>query len=517
MVRTSGIALLAAVSLVVLALQDCLDPAVHAITLGDETVYLKNGLEFAWRDLGNYEAFPLHSLGYRLLGVLIADPVDLYKVGAAVGFGALILLATLVLYEYSGLALAAFLLGFALVADPLVGLEVAPYPQRTALVVVLAGAWIARRISDPLRSAVPLGLAFFVACFARAEYVLSFYAVSLGILAHVLVRRSRAGLRTAALYAALVAGLSLLSEFPLLGGSDRSLMAFGQHYALQKQEQGLNIDPWIQWSEVLQRDFGGAASVQGALLANPRAFLGHLSWSGRELFGWARELHPLTALALLACLAATALELVRRVRARPAADPAGLVLFALLLAGAAPVAASALVIAPREHYMQQLYVWVALLGAHSARSLLPARLWEHAWVQSRTALIALAAVFAALVPNAAAEPDLVAVNSRIVRELVIAPGRELPRVFSMFLKFSVYIDLGCEELFFSRWLPRQQGLREFLESERVDLVLLNTERIPQQPPEVRAGLEAFLADPGAHGFEPLHTDERLHAFARTRP
>lgn len=514
--RAAEIALLAAVSLAVLVLQDCLDPAVHAITLGDETVYLQNGLELTWRAFDNYEAFPLHSLGYRLLAALVADPIDLYKLGSVIGFAALVLLATLVLHELSRLSLAAFLLGFALVADPLLGLAVAPYPQRTALVVVLVGVWIASRIQDPLQKALPMGVAFFVAAFARAEYVLSFYAVSLGILAGALHRR-RGGLRTALFYAAVVAGLSLLTEFPLLGGSDRSLMAFGQHYAIQQQAAGLDVDPGIQWREVLMRDFGQAASIQGALRANPRAFLGHLLWSSGELGAWAARLQALSALLVLACLVLTAVWLARRARGRAGAEPAATVTMLLLLAGAAPVAASAVVIAPREHYMQQLYVWIALLGACAARAVLPRTGWPQRLAANPLALLAAAVAFVALVPAARAERDFVAVNARVLRDLALVPGAEPPRVFSMFLRLSVYIDPRCEEFFFSRWSPRESGLREFLEAERIDLVLLNEERLAQQHPPVRAGLEAFLADPAAHGFRPLHADERLRAFARAAP
>jgi hypothetical protein len=313
-----------------------------------------------------------------------------------------------------------------------------------------------------------------------------------------------------------VAGLSLIAEFPLLAGSERSLMAFGQHYAIQQQEAGLSVDPGTQWREVLTRDFGSAASIQGALRANPRAFLGHLAWSARELGEWAGGLHPLTALLVLASLALTAVGLVRRWRGRAGADPAGMVLLLVLLIGAAPVAASAVVIAPREHYMQQLYVWIALLGAASAPAVLP-RAWWQPGLRSRLALLAVAAAFVLLVPGARAERDFVAENARALRELVAVDGGQPPRVFSMFLRFSVYVDPGCEELFFSRWSPRESGLREFLAAERIDLVLLNDERIAVQPPPVRAGLEAFLADPATHGFRPLHADERLHAFARAAP
>ena len=506
----------------------CLDPDIYRLTLADETLYLRNGLNFQRSQFDNYERFPLHSAWYALLQRFMEDPITIFKRGAVLQLSLIVLLLCLASQSLSRLPALALALGFALIATPILGINASPFAQRTALLVLLSGTWLASGIRDPLLRALPLGLAYFVAAFARSEFVLAFYLLSAGLVLYVLaLRRTRRDFLILGGYAACIACLSLVMHFPVLAGSERSMMAFGQHYALQLQEQGAAIDPWLQWRAVMQEGFGDSASIQEALAHNPSAFFGHLRWSLGGLWTWVRELHPMSLGLLCLCLGSSAYYLVSLLRGlrrqRVQQREADLVLFACLGLGLLPIMASVLLVAARNHYLQQFYVLSALMGALSIGGLLRQREAQPGPLRGKLGLgLTLGAVLW-MCPRPEIHADRNAELAGAMRQLV-APGSAesgrgvvsagSPRVFSMFRGLSIYIFDQSKEYYFTRWKPETSSLEDYMDEMQFEYVFLDVLRIPKQSELVQQAFESFQANPAGRGYALIHQDARALVYGR---
>src|SRR5205823_4252256 len=148
---------------------------------------------------------------------------------------------------------------------------------------------------------------------------------------------------------------------------------FGYNYFI---EYGSDVDPGVHWEAVAHRHFGSAQTLGEAWRVNPQAILWHCSVNFRNLPGMFGgcitpnlELRPATQRFLCySLLLAGVLGLAGFVRRlsnrREDADRRG-PLLVLLLFGVlfVPVAASALVIWPRVHYlMPVVYLSCGLVG-----------------------------------------------------------------------------------------------------------------------------------------------------------
>ena len=503
-----------------------LNPDIYRLTLADETLYLRNGLKFQRSQFDNYERFPLHSAWYALLARFLEDPITIFKRGAVLQLSLIVLLLSFASQSLSRLPALALALGFALIATPILGLNASPFAQRTALLVLLSGALLASRLQDPLLRALPMGLAYFVAAFARSEFVLAFYLLSALLVLYVLLcRRTRRAFLLLGAYAACIALLSLVMHFPLLAGSERSMMAFGQHYALQLQEQGAAIDPWLQWRAVMQESFGESRSIQEALTHNPSAFFGHVRWSLAGLWAWIRELHFLSLGLLLLCLGSSIyylLSLVRGLRReRQQQREADLVLLACLGLGLLPILVSVLLVAARNHYLQQYYVLTGLMGALSIGGLLRQRGKPLGRLQGKPLLVLILGALLWLCPRPPVHVDRNAQLALDMRQL-LAPASSEPRgvvqsahspsVFSMFRGLSIYIFDRSKEHYFTRWNPELSGLAEYMREVEFEYVFLDVLRISKQPPLVQSALEDFQADPAGFGYALILQDERARIY-----
>jgi hypothetical protein len=505
-----------------LAYLNCFSQEIYRVSMADETIYLRNGLRFSAASFDNYELFPLHSAWYALLHQFVEDPITLFKLSAVLQLSLLVLLVVLVTQALGRVPIVAFGFGMALLATPILGVSASPFSQRSALIVVLLGVALASRVKDPLLRAIPIGLTFLVASFARSEFILAFYLVSLGLALYVLLgHRDRAGIRCLGIYALCVLSFSLLLNFPVLADSKRSMMAFGQHYAVQLQSEGVDIDPWLHWREAMADTFGGSTSIQGALWANPTAFFGHLVWSAKGLLVWAKELHLLSLFLLVFSLGAClryGLGLWRRLRAqRDAGLEADAVLWVALALGMLPILISIFLVAPRNHYLQQFYVMASLLGALSLGGTLRIQPLPRSLSSGKPLFAVLAALIVFSVPAAPNRPDRNASIAIKLRDLTDVERETRPHVFSMFRGLSVYIFDDCKEIYFTYWKPEVMPLQAFLERGRFDYIYLDEQRIAMQADDMGAALSSFVADPEGHGYRLIHTEARALIYERSAP
>jgi len=505
-----------------LALLNHFNPSIYRLSMADESLYLRNGLRFQLESFQNYERFPLHSAWYALLHRFIEDPIRIFKLGGVIQLSLLVLLVAAVAQSLGRVPALAAALALSLLATPVLGLQASPFAQRSALIVLLSGLWICSRMTAPLLRILPLGLAYFVASFARSEFILSFYLLSLLIAAYVLLaQRTKRGFLALGLYGLSVAALSSAMEFPVLAGSNRSLMAFGQHYAVQLEEEGVDIDPWLEWRDAMQESFGASESIQEAMLENPSAFFGHVGWSLRGLGGWARNVHPLS-LALLALALGLSVRrtwaLIRRLRrGRSARHEGELLLMSGLSLGLLPIVIAVLLVAPRNHYLQQFYILSSIMGALSVGGMLADRGRGAGRWAGLPALAGTLLLFVWVAPKAQVHADRNADLARALRTELAHPEGQTARVFSMFRGFSIYLFDSSKEVYFTHWIPDEMPLDELLRKRRIDYVFLDTLRIKKQRGELRAGLERFVDDPGAMGYSFVMGDKRALVYRCLAP
>jgi hypothetical protein len=267
-------------------------PAISDIGLWDETIYLGGGLSHTF-DFAAYEADPLYQAYYYAVGLAIQDAKDVYFFGGlalqlttlcSIGFVAWILSRSL--------AIATFTFGLILCSPFLLA-----WPRISYLAVIFV-VWGCLLASLETRLANRLALTMlvsFLICFVRPEFVLTMY-LSGGALLVVLFGWTvpeayrvvqgrvqfeshdlylyRLDLYRLGTYLSLFVVLCFAWSFPLLRGDQRAMEAFGQWYAVWwVSEHGSPLDPWLNWSSIVEKVFPGAASPAQALLSNPTEWI----------------------------------------------------------------------------------------------------------------------------------------------------------------------------------------------------------------------------------------------------
>jgi hypothetical protein len=219
------------------------------------------------------------------------------------------------------------------------------------------------------------------------------------------------------------------------GKGDRAIAAFGQHYALNRNNAGARTEnPWHHWELYVRDDFGDSKTLGEAWEANPRAFLWHVGTNVRTvpsvlraaaaphidltLLGYPHVTpqrspprHPqteaITRWALLTVLAVglfgAAVGLRRQLLGRD--EGRGLVVLVFVLGlVAAPALASSLVIYPRFHYLLPTIVFGIGLAAGGLRHFPVPERWAAMRVPRPAAVALATALLATLtltVPNRA--------------------------------------------------------------------------------------------------------------------
>ncbi|MBF0372491.1 MAG: hypothetical protein HQL39_03640 [Alphaproteobacteria bacterium] len=482
-------------------------PQVWDIHLWDETLYMWAGLDPAATLPGPYEASGLYSMFYRLLGRLIADPVDLYHwgglvvVGSALGALFLTLLAVSRLPAVAVIGTTLFLVSGAAMS----------WPRVTLGALAVIGLWVAAAHRLPLGSKLATAtLAAFLGSFIRPEFSLSFVLLLPAALAVPLWERLRHR-RSPGIWWALPLGLVLLLSVlwmvPLPQGGGRAFFAFAQHYALHTvTKQGLAIDPGIEWKTFTDAAFPGATSLAGAMLANPGAFATFLlanlvgtgeafanfffhhfvgqSWgSGLPRRMAATVLFGVAAAAVLGCRLA-ALRHGWSERNRDLATGAILLLFAF------PVVLSCVLIYPREHYLVTLLfvalVLMGLLTGAAGRATGPVF-----WLGP---VVALAAVVLTPVRPPEPQPTLAVIQAlRQAKPVAIGAMAELDG------RWCAYLDPPCRFVGLDRW-SGTPPLPELMTAEKADALMISPRLLSIPRFAGDPWLAGVLADPTAAGF-----------------
>jgi hypothetical protein len=333
-----------------------------AIDLGlaDETFSLGYGLRLPKFGPPPAQSSPLYSVWYYLLSCVEHDPIRLYPLNwFLLQLG--LLGALCALSRRSG----ASLTGVLLVAVVWIHAHVTmvwPYVTYFSTLLLACAAIGATYIRDRLAGASLLSTALSICVFVRPELwtpalVVAVIVCGLHLRRAIRDRSTRFVPVAAAVAAAPVVGRLVFGD-PSSGV--RGLFALGQHYALNRVEDGkLPLDPWADWESLFRASFPRATTVSEAVRENPGAMLWHVTRNVRLLPHHLADLAPselyvpkvegvVFVLALIATLIVGVIGLVRARRSLPAGllrwMPLGLVLLFV-------ATTSSILIYPREHYL----------------------------------------------------------------------------------------------------------------------------------------------------------------------
>lgn len=364
------------------------------IGLYDETAYMQRGAWIDKQGLPTADMAPLYSLWYRSLQFIVSDPIQRYFVNYAFTMAALPVLAFALLRVSRVALVPSLLVGvFVLLSD----LNVLNWPRVSvfALIILLIGLIFFLRSDRRDGGWFAITAATAVVLFIRPEFALSLL-VLVALWLFDLVRRKRGGGLITWSYP-LAALVLIVALFAWLGNpfaNGRSMVAFGQHYALNVIDAGeAHVDPWTNWETIAQNDLGTTESLTTALRNAPDRVGWHVQRNlSQALPTWGRMYLPAGARmtwrgwVLLIITAAALLILIHRSRRIPS-DALRRVLPAV---GALclPALLSAIVIHPREHYLIFPALLLLLLLVTSAyRSTLTRTSGIVSWVPGMAAIL----------------------------------------------------------------------------------------------------------------------------------
>jgi len=342
--------------------------------------------------------------------------------------------------------------------------------------------------------------------FARPEFFLAYMLLLLafvGVVLYDILKARR--FRVSALLAILAISAILLSVFGLpFGGGGRSLMAFGQHFALHWVEREQSpLSPWTQWEEIIKANFGDATGLLSLIMANPREFGLHIAANLRRLFiplgAWPRGVFFGIATLLLGCRALITLSKRRdHVGQHHALNTwRTLLVMSCLIA---PTIASVTLVYPRRHYVLLI---VAVLVVVYCSVLLPQRRWQVCrWEIVLCSVLLLA--FFVRPPNAKRylQSNLAVINA--IRELEV----DTPvRILEADGGYAFYTGPNYTRV---SETAKDCGFREFCTREGVNMIVVS--KLLSSDPRFSGDPEwgSFCQDLQQHGFEnvPVHSQER---------
>jgi hypothetical protein len=496
------------------------------LALVDESGYLQLGVNIPRDGLPHASWGVLYSIWYFVLDFFTGDRVSLQFRG----FRLLVLLMATVPYlamrrlgALPGLA-AAVSFVFLLSASPFPE----PRPMHLAVVVLSLFGFLAASVRSRMVSAGLLTIGFLLASLARVELFLCFLVMAscLGVAAVRRILRSEE--RRATLWATgvvAVVSIAVISSLgsPISGG--RSGEAFGQHFALNYvQWTGTPLNPWTDTDLIIEEVFGEINGLGSALVANPAAFGRHVSQNlllyGRRslelilpvprplpevvtlILRWAVAAGLLTSIALVAVLG-----YLRKGSRKRTVDDSGLAWFALYVGLAVSVvAASAVVIYPREHYLVGQTLLVGAVIAVQLSRLLKTDGNSAQRLRSPLGALGLGIVVLLLMPNRAAM-----VTDEVRANPLHQPGlKTVETVRALGLRGGVRIlhDVGLVAPYLGDDVidvnqsskPRDQAFSAFRQETGVNVILVRGTLLAdtrfRDDPEWRA----LISDPEGHGF-----------------
>ena len=247
----------------------------------DESAYLHNGINLI-NVVPSGENAPLYAIWYYLLSIVQPDLLSLYYLNLRVLSVTLPMFAYVALRVVGSRAVVSFIASLYILAcwgNYLVWPKVSHF----LLLVVLAGVICSVQVKSLTFKVAIFASAALLAAYVRPEFFVSFGIFVIGLVALIfrqahklLARKYFIGVGSFILaWTSLLAWLSLP-----VGGGNRSLIAFGQHFASNYVDwSGDKRNPITMWGEILADNFGQISNAGQSIFINPAAVLHHIGFN----------------------------------------------------------------------------------------------------------------------------------------------------------------------------------------------------------------------------------------------
>ena len=250
--------------------------SIFDLTLWDETTYLYWGLKIEQNGLPAASWAPLYSLWYYFLSTFESNPINLYYLN----YKLMVFLPSFCLYLF--LRLAKVNNYISIIFSTLILIvtyRIWPFVSLFALIFIILGISFSFVLKNKAILFCVFSTFLLITSYIRPEFFISFmiaFLISLFLVFFKDKSKHRIKLFFSFFLLCTIIGLLLL----LIGNplsSDRSIMAFGQHYSINVVEKNkLEINPWTNWETIVYKDFGDINSVKEALFSNPEKFFWHV-------------------------------------------------------------------------------------------------------------------------------------------------------------------------------------------------------------------------------------------------
>jgi hypothetical protein len=257
---------------------------VMDIRFYDETVYLGRGVQLNWNSL--FKDGFVYFVWYKLLSLFVQDNVTLYYLNYILLFLINPLLMYILLRKMGRERFGSAFFSIALLAANIT-IITWPFITRFATALILCTFILILSVKTKKAKYVIALCGLSLLIYTRPEYVLSlvlFSIVSLSCLMYKFIKSRKRVFAFLALFTLLLSVFIVFIKGPAKAG--RSVMAFGQHYAVNLHQEGkISINPNTNWRKVMKDRFGTDRSITKAFLNNPKEMIGHLVTNIRRLPG----------------------------------------------------------------------------------------------------------------------------------------------------------------------------------------------------------------------------------------
>ncbi len=248
------------------------------IGFSDDSGYLAKGFAFKETGILQPDYGPLYCLWFYVLSLVQPDRITLYYLSnilITLMYPSLLYLLLRRMHIQRALAVAAAF--FHLIS--FINVQSWPKTSHFALIAMLVFLTCICRIKSVLTQISLSALAALLCAYIRPEFFITFLLLMLFFLYRLLRRTDKrlAGAELTSFSITLLVTVVLLISWGNPVSRDRSLIAFGQHYSLNKVSwSDIRLSPLTNWQEITASDFGNAQSIPGAAQNNPAMFLKHV-------------------------------------------------------------------------------------------------------------------------------------------------------------------------------------------------------------------------------------------------
>jgi len=249
------------------------------ILFWDESLYMTRGTQMFHsvpRDWG-----PSYSLWYKILSLFISDKVTLYYFNFKLTTILLSISLFLLMLSCGVQRVLAFILAvFSLCT--FINLPVWPHVSHYCVIVLITGIIIAKYQQTLFSKLAVMSFALMVCAYARPELFLAFFPVLLLTYFFFLVDIKQKTKKEIILIVSLTFVSLVIYRFfrtPFNNGdSQRGIGVFLQHFALNYSQWYPSKSPfWLDFFDVINKEFKGATTLKGLVDANPALLQRHFT------------------------------------------------------------------------------------------------------------------------------------------------------------------------------------------------------------------------------------------------